>query len=376
MWQCPTCNEKHGDQFGACWQCGFEREVAQELSIADELPCDVASHCSSQPRQGTRGLALLAAMLVLAVIAYSLMAFGLDAWSISEIALVLAVACIALDAFAQHLYRRRFQYSLRTLLLCVLLTAIGMSWLAVNLEEARRQRQAVNAVNVAGGSVVYDYEWPPGYPSKAPAWRRQLFENDFFGNVVDLRALSDASLKHVSSLGAVQRVNLTGNQISNTALERLKGLTRIQSLVLADTRITDNGLVHLEGMTSLHELVFINSNVSDDGLMHLRGLSQLERLCFFRTKVTGADVEHLAEMSRLTILSLTGKQVTDVGLKHINKLPQLHILNLNGTQVTDAGLEYLKELRRLDMLELEGAPVTDAGIEKLRQELPNCKIEY
>ena len=39
--------------------------------------------------------------------------------------------------------RRLLQFSLRALLVFVLLVSIGMSWLAVKLEKARRQREAV-----------------------------------------------------------------------------------------------------------------------------------------------------------------------------------------------------------------------------------------
>jgi hypothetical protein len=39
--------------------------------------------------------------------------------------------------------RRWFQYSLRSLLLPMLLASIGMSWVAVRLQRARWQKEAV-----------------------------------------------------------------------------------------------------------------------------------------------------------------------------------------------------------------------------------------
>ena len=43
---------------------------------------------------------------------------------------------------------RWFQFSLRALLLFVLLVSIGMSWLAVKLQRARQQRETVEEVAV------------------------------------------------------------------------------------------------------------------------------------------------------------------------------------------------------------------------------------
>jgi hypothetical protein len=47
--------------------------------------------------------------------------------------------------------RRFLQFSLRTLLIFVLLVSIGMSWFAVKLERARRQREAVEVIRTGGG---------------------------------------------------------------------------------------------------------------------------------------------------------------------------------------------------------------------------------
>ena len=64
---------------------------------------------------------------------------------------------------------RWYQYTLRTLMLATLLACIGMSWVGVKIREARRQKQAVEAIKKSGGAVLYDYE------------------DDFFGNVVEVQ---------------------------------------------------------------------------------------------------------------------------------------------------------------------------------------------
>ena len=53
---------------------------------------------------------------------------------------------------------RWYQYGLRTALVFVSLVSVGMSWLAVRMQSARAQREAVVAVQAAGGTVRYQHE--------------------------------------------------------------------------------------------------------------------------------------------------------------------------------------------------------------------------
>ena len=65
--------------------------------------------------------------------------------------------------------RRWFQSRLRTLLLLVLLASIGMGWVAVRMQEAKRQREAVRMVTELGGFVLYEGQFDSSGLSP-PAW--------------------------------------------------------------------------------------------------------------------------------------------------------------------------------------------------------------
>ncbi len=176
---------------------------------------------------------------------------------------------------------RWYQYSLRSLLLFLLLVSLGMSWVAVRMKRARRQEGAVEEIEKFGGWARYDYEvqqsnrplpsaGPPG-----PAWLRNLLGEHFFATVVD--------------------VHLAGTQITDASLERLKRLTQLQTLDLWETKITDAGLEHLEGLTQLQVLDLWRAHVTDAGLKHLKGLTQLQTLGLCETKVTYEGVKGLQQ---------------------------------------------------------------------------------
>lgn len=100
--------------------------------------------------------------------------------------------------------RRRFQFSLRTLL--VLLTALAI-WLGFTVNRAQVQKKAVRAIEAAGGVVQYDWQpklkpqsggtvsvayqashWtnvltPESGQPGGPAWLRRLIGDDYFQEV-------------------------------------------------------------------------------------------------------------------------------------------------------------------------------------------------
>jgi hypothetical protein len=54
--------------------------------------------------------------------------------------------------------RRRFQFSFRSLLVFVVAVSVPLGWFAWEMEEARRQREAAEAIRKVGGIVWYDYQ--------------------------------------------------------------------------------------------------------------------------------------------------------------------------------------------------------------------------
>jgi hypothetical protein len=160
--------------------------------------------------------------------------------------------------------RRWYQYSLRTLMIFVTMFAVMCSWFAVKMQQARRQREAVEAIQRIGGLVEYDYEMAPytgtlaDCPRRGPLWLRTLFGDDFFSDVVYVifmqANVTEADLEHLKALPRLQQLFLNNPQVTDAYLERLKGLNSLHWLDLDYAQITDAGLEHLKGLIHLYRL--------------------------------------------------------------------------------------------------------------------------
>ena len=79
---------------------------------------------------------------------------------------------------------RWYQFSLRSLLLFVLVCSLVCGWLGVRMQRAREQKQAVEAIHKLGGWVEYDYQrdasgsWIKGAEPGRPTWLRRLLGAD------------------------------------------------------------------------------------------------------------------------------------------------------------------------------------------------------
>ena len=205
-------------------------------------------------------------------------------------------------------WRRFLRFSMRGMIVVVLV--IG-GWLGWVVRSAQIQREAVAAIENAGGAVSYDWgrisgSIPAGGPW-APEWLVNLIGVDYFGHVTE-------------------------------------------ALINQNSTVTDGVIAKVGCLTQLHDLFLHSTCVSDAGLSHLKGLTNLEWLDLGKT------------------------QITDAGLVHLRGLANLTELRLGGTQVTDAGLRHLKGLTKLSQLDLSETQVTDAGLRELKRTLPNLKI--
>jgi hypothetical protein len=263
--------------------------------------------------------------------------FGFSQYKGLTVAAAVGLVCLALLlmllAFAvSWCFRRRFQFSIRSLLLLTLAVAMLCSWLAVRVKQAREQDAAVLALALAGARVEEDwtpresFAFNPNNPFDAP-------EDYTFCTCV--RERTRILLYHVFGTGFVSNVLEVANA---------DGAAR--------PPLQDADLKHLQSFPQLNCVSLAGSNITDGGLRELQGLE------------------------RLRSLSLRWARITDAGLERVGRLTQIEQLDLSGTQVTNAGLGRLLGMGRLEQLELYDTLVDEDGVAQIQAALPNLTVKF
>jgi hypothetical protein len=285
------------------------------------------------------------------------------------------------------LFHWRFQFSIRSLLLLTVVVAIPFSWLAVEMNWAKKQRGMVEPLWKLGGSISYDFETnasgctvEEGLLTPPPAWIRDKFSNDFFGNVTIIALssseITDDDLNNLEGLKLTPILHLYNTQITDAGLKHIEELKQLKILNLASNAITDAGLKHLESLEQLTSLGLPGNQISGPGIEHIRKMNRLKNLVLYETQITDETLAIIEGLKQLDSLVLSKTRITNDGLKHIKEMSQLERLFIDGNQITDVGLVELENLSNLRYLCIRGTQVSDAGVDRLRKALPHCQIEY
>ena len=329
-----------------------------------------------------------------------------------------AAAGIALLAIVLERRRRRrpfFQFRLRTLLVGVVLVAVGLDWW-------RSQRYADTELRGRIGAFV-DFGGDPLFPEaervvpRFPLWVRALVGDERLIRTgvtkpncigVDWTRKDHANIKYlVDRFPERIVVGLQGDE-SDADLDLFCELTNLENLDISDpderilsrlgrfkklrflmpgvrphfmgtyfwkNPITDRGLAYLANLTQLEALELDEGQFTDCGLVGLRNLTSLESLRIMSRHVTDAGLKNLAGMRGLRQLSLSFSPITDAGLLPLAGFKHLQRLDLSGTSISDEGLPLLVGFSNLKDLQLRATGVTDAGVAALKKSHPNPNLQ-
>jgi Leucine-rich repeat (LRR) protein len=272
--------------------------------------------------------------------------------------------------------RKRFGLSLRVLMVLVLLLGGGMGWYAYR---ARVQREAVAAIEAAGGKAYYDFEWKYQdngpvlrfysiLTPRKPRWPKWLVDRvgpDYLGSVIGVQFLhglsheaDDSLLAQIGRLSALEDLDFRGygsgytgqSRLTDAGLAQLRELTRLRRLRLGASKIKGAGLLHLSGLRGLTNLDLENIQIADDDAKALSSLTMLEGLLIDSDELTDAGMVHLAPLKQLKCLDLRAQKVTATGLRLLKGWSQLEHLSLWKSGINDDS--FLREFPRLITLNL------------------------
>lgn len=326
--------------------------------------------------------------------------------------------------------RRLFQFSIRTLLILMTLTAIGLAFWTRVYQRVRDQKTANARVLDLGGKTKFRQTrrvWP---------WVQKLVGDDFFQEIIsvdlDKTLVTDADLELLGKLRGMRSLSLNGfslsdpertlaynpnllpSQISSAGIRRLGPQRYLESARLANTPIDDEALHKIALWPLLESLDLKGTRVTSRGIQRLGNLERLKSLNMSRTKIDDGVVPTLCQMRSLQEVDLSYTAVSGAGLLRLREeLPacklrgsfldfssgidpdpdsmrwkeitramwslgrcgQMKLLILAGTPLTDSHLAELDHrLGDVEVIDLRHTKITRAGVEELQRVLPKCRI--
>jgi hypothetical protein len=258
---------------------------------------------------------------------------------------------------------------------------MALGW---KIHRAREQRQAVEALKLAGALVFYDYQFQgeikDSLPKidltakhRAPDWLRKLADDAMFQEVTSISFQTDnpsvETWNVVSKLDHLLNVDFRILDARLEHVQKLRSLPRLKSVTMGFQLVIEPATLDefaaIPGLEAFHCAHYF----SDD---ELKRLAEARHLIELDTHIRSGDqaMAQVVRMSRLQSITLkSGVAFTNASLKTLAPiLPQLEVLNLQPTSITDEGMAELSACRRLKSLKLDSIfPSKLSSIKDLKQ---------
>ncbi|MGO9114237.1 MAG: hypothetical protein ACLP9L_33905 [Thermoguttaceae bacterium] len=298
----------------------------------------------------------LATLLVVEGLFWLSERFGWLSWQ-KGYALLTAVALVAAALAGMILwfpvaliFRSRFQFSIRSLLVVAVAVAIPCSWLVAEIRRATMQRQAVARIVAMGGSVQYNYDYdyaqehkfddngdfsppePPGSPRL-----RELRGDDLFNGLASCVVASiDLQRYAVGEKGPFVKAD-----VSDDDMHCLLTFPMLRCLSIEFQPITDAGIKHLGALKDLQDVDLYGTQTSDECVQTLVEVPSLERVNVGRTRINATSLACLLGKTKLKTLELSLDQIDRAGgWEKVKALfPGVQIANVEYTQGAGVSLE-------------------------------------
>ncbi len=260
---------------------------------------------------------------------------------------------------------RKLRFSVRTLLVGVLIIGAALGWVASKLSRARRQHAAAIAVVALHGTVDYGKNFrlhsqggrlwlgpPPRH-----GWLRKLFGDDLFDSVTRMAFFRQEA-------------------VTDTDMAVLDAFPDLEDFHLSKAPVTDAGISHLRGMTKLQRVAISEVPITDASVAMLARLPKLTDIMLNHTRIGDASLAYLGSMPQLRLLDLQWTRVTDAGLVHLAVLKRIEWLQFDCTEISDAGLDHLRGLKSLKYLSIAATRITPEGKASIEAALPGCNVTW
>jgi hypothetical protein len=170
----------------------------------------------------------------------------------------------------------RFQYSLRSLFILMLMVSIGMSMIVERIRKAQSQKTSIDVIEQLGGLAFYNYQITKSgkidinASSNKPSWLRNLLSDDFMEDIVEVVLYAHWHPQWEMPLSGL--ADPDNPQTVERIVEHLQKLHKLKTLRLVGSQFTDKWISYLSKLTMLQDLYFNNTSITDNGVKSLQEL--------------------------------------------------------------------------------------------------------
>jgi hypothetical protein len=313
--------------------------------------------------------------------------------------------------------RRWYQYSLRSLLVLMLLVSLLMSWFAVKRKRAIAQKKAVEAILEAEGTVEYDFQFDSngayvkGASGQGPEWLRDLTGPDYFDTAAYASVKNRKGIEAVNEFPHLRSLEVTECGAGDVGGDLLNGLRPIDGLeeLKVDSLVSDMKrlptLLHVKRLEltydeqyfqdeqgawqdapltlpppaafpALRELYIDRCNIGDDGPDGIGAFVTIEKLSL-RGNFVHFDLRKLVSLANLRDLEIAKSDIivgpdpnplTIKGVEQLRGFRRLERLAFGCVTLQSADLRHLCDLSELRQLDLSNCPsIDDSAVPYLKK---------
>ena len=194
----------------------------------------------------------------------------------------LAVILMLLWFITSLLFRSRFQFSIRSLLVLVVAVALPCSWLAVKMKAAREQKRTIEMLMSSGCNVFYgsiDERGNLDLTKSMPSLYCQEWLDDLLGWDFFVTATYAVVVKHGIQESPFYVYKHHTHDEVEVVLLALRNLPDLRFLDLSGMPINDGDLENLVPLTELRHLDLVSTQVNDAGLDILNAWPNSKSCC-------------------------------------------------------------------------------------------------
>jgi hypothetical protein len=253
------------------------------------------------------------------------------------------------------------QFSLRMLLIGILLVSPILAWLHGVVNSHSGEECALAALEQVDASVATD----PSFPQ----WLNWIPWCESFESVTWI------GFRDQHGLHQLER-DLSEEYITrfHDLFPAIASFRHLEGIDLSWSLVSDHDVDWLTDLKYLREVDLSHTKITDAGVVKLEKL-QLQTLSLSSTAVTDACIRKLPLRS-LRTLELADCGLSEVGVRELSSAKRIETLHIGGGRITNRCLEYLRKLKSLRRLEIETSRITPSGVADFHKALPHVDLEF